>query len=168
MTALLMLLMTTATPGADPVVQSPPASYLSPDHEGFQAGGQPRRFSRLRALFSRRSQGPQQQPACPCRAPTGGALQPVPVAVSAAPSAAGPITPPSITSEPSPWIANPEVIVSPAPTTPPQPEMPSTGPVTFPVSTTGPSPAMSRPEVTTPPTATPAVQRMPTGRLDPF
>jgi hypothetical protein len=167
MTALFMLLMTTAAPGADPVVQPSPASWASPDSEGPRSSERPQRFSRLRALFSRRSPGPHQQPGCSCGAPPGGVLQPVPVAVSTAPSVAGPITPPIITSGPSPSITKAEVTVAPAPTTPPA-EMPSTGPVTFPVSTTGPSPAMSRPEVTKPAAPTPAVRPMPTGRPDPF
>ena len=188
MTALAILLMTTAAPSADPVAQPPPASWGSPGDEGPGAGGSPRRFSRLRGLFGRRSQGLQQQPRSAWGGPPGGAVQPVPiaagpitppvmsqgpqqqpgcacgvrpvpVAVSSAPSAAGPITPPVRTSELP--IA---VTVSPAPTTPPQ-ETPSAGPVTFPVSTTEPSPAMSRPAVTptTPPVPIPEMRRMPVG-----
>jgi hypothetical protein len=167
MTALLMLLITTGAPSADPVVQPLPASWASPGHEGPRADGPPRRFSRLRALFSHRAKGPQQQPACACGARPGGALQPVPVAVGGPPSAAGPITLPVLTSGPSPRIATTEVTVSPAPATPPQ-EMPSTGQVTVPVGTTAPSPALSRTEVTPPPPATPAVRRMPAGPADPF
>jgi hypothetical protein len=162
MTALVMLLMTTGAPSAGPVAQPPPASWASPGDEGPPAGGRPRRCSRLRALFSHRPQGPQQQPACACGAPPGGPLRPVPVAVSGAPSAAGPIAPPVITSGPGPSSADPAVTVSPAPTTPPQ-QMPSAGPVTFPAGTTGPSPALSSPEVTTPPAATPAMRPMPSG-----
>src|SRR5262249_26637913 len=137
MTTLVMLLMTTSVPSADPVAQPPPASWASPVAGGPQASEPPRRFGRLRALFSRRPQGPQQpapaaasgapvtppgygpsipdtavtvspaptppqemfrrpQPGCACGARPGGALQPVPVAVSGAPVAAGPITPPVI------------------------------------------------------------------------
>ena len=157
-----MLLMTTAAPSADPVAQPPPASWVSPGDEGPQAGGSPRRFRRLRGLFGPRSQGPQQQPGWAWGGPPGGAVQAVPVAVSGAPLAAGPITPPGITSERP--MAVPD---SPAPTTPPQ-ETPSAGPMTFPVRTTGPSPAMSRPEVTTPPAPTSELRQMPVGPAGPF
>ena len=93
MTTLVILLMTTAVPSAYPVAQPPPASWGSPGDEGPQAGGSPRRFSRLR-LFGRRSHGPQQQPGGAC------GVRPVPVAVSGAPSAAGPITPPVMSQGP--------------------------------------------------------------------
>jgi hypothetical protein len=166
MTALLMLMMTTSVPSADLVAQPPPASYTSPGAEGPPAGGHPRLFGRLRALFSHHSPAPQQRPGCACGAPSGGVIQPVPVAVSGAPIATGPITSPVPMSGPYPSSAGTAVTVSPVPTTPPQ-EMPSGGPVTSPVITTGPTPAMSRPEVTTPPAATPE-GRMPVGPANPF
>src|SRR5262245_13391222 len=103
MTALVMLLMTTSVPSADLVAQPPPASWASPGDGGPQASGGPRRVSRLRALFSRRSQGPQ---------------QPAPVAVSGAPVAAGPLAPPVITPGRSPSSADTAVTVSPAPPMP--------------------------------------------------
>ena len=100
MTAVVMLLMTTAAPSADPVAQPPPASWVSPGDEGPQAGGSPRRFRRLRGLFGPRSQGPQQQPGWAWGGPPGGAVQAVPVAVSGAPLAAGPITHPGMSQAP--------------------------------------------------------------------
>jgi hypothetical protein len=69
MTTLVILLMTTAAPSADPVAQPPPASWGSPGDEGPQAGGSPRRFSHLRRLFGRWSQGPQQQPGSALQSP---------------------------------------------------------------------------------------------------
>ena len=90
MTALVILLMTTAAPSADPVAQPPPASWASPGDEGPRAG---QRFSRLRVLFGRRSQGPQQQPGSAWGGPPGGAVQPVPIA-------AGPITAPVMSQGP--------------------------------------------------------------------
>src|SRR5215472_9806519 len=93
MTALVILLMTTAAPSADPVAQPPPASWGSPGDEGPRAGGSPQRFSHLRGLFGRRSQGPQQQPGSAWGGPPGGAVQPVPIA-------AGPITPPVLSQGP--------------------------------------------------------------------
>ena len=98
MTTLVILLMTTAVPSAYPVAQPPPASWGSPGDEGPQAGGSPRRFSRLR-LFGRRSHGPQQQPGGAC------GVRPVPVAVSGAPSA----------TEPSPAMSRPVVTTPPVP-----------------------------------------------------
>jgi hypothetical protein len=174
MTTLVILLMTTAVPSAYPVAQPPPASWGSPGDEGPQAGGSPRRFSRLR-LFGRRSHGPQQQPGCAC------GVRPVPVAVSGAPSAAGLITPPVISQGPQQQpgcacgVRPVPVAVSGAPSAagPITPPVMSQGPqqqpggaagalpggagrlVPVPVSGTSsatePSPAMSHPEVTTPP-----------------
>src|SRR5262245_50210702 len=86
MTALMMLLMTTAAPGAVPVAQPPPASWAAPGDEGPRTAGSPRRSGRLRGLFGRRSQGPQPQP--------GSAW--------GAPIAAGPITPPVLSQGPQP------------------------------------------------------------------
>ena len=140
MTALVILLMTTAAPSADPVAQPPPAS--------------PRRFSRLRRLFGRQSQGPQQQPGSAWVGPPGGAVQPVPIA-------AGPITPPVMSQGPQqqpggasgvPPGGAGRVVPVPVSGTP---------------SATEPSPAMSRPEVTTPPVP-PEMRRMPVGPADPF
>jgi hypothetical protein len=182
MTTLAILLVTTAVPSADAVAQPSPASWGSPGDEGPQAGGSPRRFSRLRRLFGGRSQGPQQQPGSAWGGPPGGAVQPVPitppvmwqgpqqqpgcacgvrplpVAVSGAPSAAGPITPPVMSQGPQQ-----------------QPGSAAGAPpggagrlVPVPVSgtpiATEPSPAMSRPEVTTRPVA-PEMRRMPVGPL---
>ena len=153
MTALVMLLMTTAAPSADPVAQPPAASWDSPGDEGPRAAGSSRRFSRLRALFGRRSQGPQQQPGCGC------GVRPVPVAV--APSAAGPITAPVMSQGPqqqpggaagAPPGAAGRLVPVPVSGTP---------------SATEPSPAMSRPEVTTPPVP-PEMRRMPVGPAGPF
>jgi hypothetical protein len=76
MTSLIMLLMTTAVPSADPLAQPPPGTWVSPGDEGAPSGGSPRRFSRLRALFGRRSQGPQQQPGGASGGSPGGAVQP--------------------------------------------------------------------------------------------
>ena len=154
MTTLVILLMTTAVPSAYPVAQPPPASWGSPGDEGPQAGGSPRRFSRLR-LFGRRSHGPQQQPGCAC------GVRPVPVAVSGAPSAAGPITPPVMSQGPQQQPggaagAPPGGAGRVAPV-----------PVSGTPSATEPSPAMSRPEVTTPPVP-PEMRRMPVGPADPF
>ena len=154
MTALVILLMTTAAPSADPVAQPPPASWASPGEEAPRAGGSPRRFSRLRARFGRPSQGPQQQPGGTAGAPPGGAVQPVPIA-------AGPITPPVMSQGPQQQPAGAagappggagQVVPVPVSGTP---------------SATGPSPAMSRPEVTTPPVS-PETRRMPVGPADPF
>ena len=154
MTPLVILLMTTAAPSADPVAQPPPASWGSPGDEGPQAGGSPRRFSRLRGLFGRRSQAPQQQPGCAC------GVRPVPVAVSGAPSAAGPITPPVLSQGPqqqpgSAWGGPPggagRVVPVPVSGTPSATEL---------------SPAMSRPVVTTPPVP-PEMRRMPAGPAGP-
>ena len=97
MTALAILLMTTAVPSADPVEQPPPASWDSPGDEGPRAG---QRFSRLRVLFGRRSQGPQPPLG---GAPPGGAGRLVPVPLSGTPTG------------PSPAMSRPEV------TTPPMP-----------------------------------------------
>jgi hypothetical protein len=91
MTILVMLLMTTAAPGADPVAQ--PSSWSSPGDEGPGAGENRRWFSRRRVLFGRRSQGPQQQPESAWGAPPSGAFQQVPIA-------AGPITPPVMSQGP--------------------------------------------------------------------
>ena len=140
MTALAILLMTTAVPSADPVAQPPPAS--------------PQRFSHLRGLFGRRSQGPQQQPGSAWVGPPGGAVQPVPIA-------ARPITPP-VTSQ------GPQQQPGGAAGAPPG----GAGrvvpvPVSGTPSASGPSPAMSRPEVTTPPVP-PEMRRMPIGPADPF
>jgi hypothetical protein len=196
MTTLVMLLMTTAVPSADPVVQPPPASWGSPGDEGPQAAGSPRRFSRLRGLFGRRSQAPQQQPGCAC------GVQPVPVEVSGAPSAAGPITPPVMSQGPpqqpggaagappggagrlvpvpvsgAPSAAGP--ITRPVMSQGPQQQpggaagAPPGGagqlvpvPVSGTPSATEPSPAMSRPEVTTRPVP-PEMRRMPVGPAGP-
>ena len=90
MTTLAILLMTIAVPSADaapsadPVAQPPPAS--------------PQRFSHLRRLFGRQSQGPQQKPG-------RGAGRLVPVPASGTPSA----------TEPSPAISSPEVTTPPVP-----------------------------------------------------
>jgi hypothetical protein len=165
MNVLLMLLMTTSVPSADLVAQPPPATYASPIDDGAPEGGRHRLFGRLRALFSHRAPAPQKQPACGCGAVPGGALQPMPVALPAAPITAGPISPPVPTFGPAPSIAPTAVTVSPAPATPPQ-GMPS-APVTFPVSTTVPSSAMGPPQVTTP-AAAPAARPMPTGPANPF
>jgi len=149
MTALVILLMTTAAPSADPVAQPPPASWGSPGDEGPRAGGSPRRFSHLRGLFGRRSQGPQQQPGSAWGGPPGGAVQPVPIA-------AGPITPPVMSQGPQQQPGG-------AAAAPPG----GAGrlvpvPVSGTPSATEPSPAMSRPEVTTPPVS-PEMRRMPVG-----
>jgi hypothetical protein len=98
MTILVMLLMTTAAPGANPVAQPPAASWASPGDEGPEAGGSHRRFSHRRGLFGRRAQGPQQQPGSAWGATPVGAVQPVPVPVSGAPLAAGPVAHP-VTSQ---------------------------------------------------------------------
>ena len=177
MTALAILLMTTAVPSADPVEQPPPASWDSPGDEGPRAG---RRFSRLRVLFGRRSQGPQQQPGSAWGGPPGGAVQPVPIAAGpitptvmsqglqqqpgcacsvrpvpvAVSGAAGPITPPVMSQGPQQQLGG----------------APPGGagrlvPVPLSGTPTGPSPAMSRPEVTTPPMP-PEMRRMPVGPAD--
>ena len=187
MTALVMLLMTTAAPSADPVAQPPAASWDSPGDDGPRAAGSSRRFSRLRALFGRRSQGPQQQPGSAWGGPPGGAVQPVPIA-------AGPITPPVMSQGPqqrpgcacgvrpvpvavAPSAAGP--ITAPVMSQGPQQQPGGAGappggadwlvpvPVSGTPSATGPSPAMSRPEVTTPPMPTPEIRRMPVGAADP-
>ena len=150
MTTLAILLVTTAVPSADAVAQPSPASWGSPGDEGPQAGGSPRRFSRLRGLFGRRSQGPQQQPGCAC------GVRPVPVPVSGTPSAAGPITLTVMSQGPqqqpgAAWGGAPGDAVHPVPV-----------PVSGTPSATEPSPAMSRPEVTTPPVP-PEMRRMPVG-----
>jgi hypothetical protein len=189
MTALVLLLMTTAAPSADPVAQPPPASWDSPGDEGPRAGASHRRFSHLRGLFGRRSQAPQQQPGSAWVGPPGGAVQPVPIAaspitppvmsqgpqqqpgcacgvrpvpgaVSGAPSAAGPITPPVMSQGPQQQPGG-------AAGAPPGgagrlvPE-----PVSGAPSATEPSPAMSRPVVTTPPVP-PEMRRMPAGPAGP-
>ena len=167
MTALVILLMTTAAPSADPVAQPPPAS--------------PRRFSRLRRLFGRQSQGPQQQPASAWVGSPGGDVQPVPIA-------AGPITPPVMSQGPQqrPGCACgvrpvPVAVTSGAagPITPPVMsqgplQQPGGGagrlvpvPVSGTPSATEPSPALSRPEVPTPPVR-PEMRRMPVGAENPF
>jgi hypothetical protein len=192
MTALVILLMTTAAPSADPVAQPPPTSWASPGDEGTRAGGSPRRFRLLRALFRRRSQGPQQQPGSAWGGPPRGAVQPVPivagpitppvmsqgpqqqpgcacgvrpvpVVVSGAPSAAGPIAPYSVMSQ------GPQQQPGGAAGAPPG----GAGrlvpvPVSGTPSATGTSPVMSRPEVTTPPVPTPEMRRMPVGPPVPF
>jgi hypothetical protein len=174
MTSLVMLLLTTAVPSADPdpVSQPQPASH--------------RRFSHLRPLFGRHSQRPQQQPGSVWVGPPGGVVQPgcacgvqpMPVAVSGAPSAAGPITSPFMLQGPqqqpgSVWIGPPGGAVQAVPT--------AAGPLTSPVmsqgpqqqpgggtpSATEPNPVMSRPEVTTPP-VTPQMRQMPVGPARPF
>jgi len=190
MTALVILLMTTAAPSADPVAQPPPASWGSPGDEGPRAGGSPRRFSHLRGLFGRHSQGPHQQPGSAWVGPPGGAAQPVPIA-------AGPITPPVMSQGPQQQpgcacgVRPVPVAVSGAPGAagPITPPVMSQGPhqqpggaaaappggagrlVPVPVSgtpgATEPSPAMSRPEVTTPPVR-PEIRRMPVGAEDPY
>ena len=114
MTNLAILLMTTAVPSADPVAQPPPDS--------------PQRFSRLRRLFGRQSQGPQRQPGSAWGGPPGGAVQPVPIA-------AGPITPPVMSQGPqqqpgSAWVGPPGGAVQPVPI--------AASPITPPVMSQGP------------------------------
>jgi hypothetical protein len=190
MTALVILLMATAAPGADPVPQPPPSSWDSPGDEGPQAGASHRRFSHLRGLFGRRSQGPQQQPGSAWVGPPGGVVQPVPfaaapitppvmsqgpqqqpgcacrvrpmpVAVGGVPSAAGPIPPPAMSQGPQQQPGG----AAGAP--------PGGGGRLVPVPVSGtpsaiePSPATSPPEVTTPPVP-PEMRRMPVGPAGPF
>jgi hypothetical protein len=174
MTNLAILLMATAVPSADLVEQPPPASWASPADEGPRAG---RRFSRLRALFGRRSQAPQQQPGSAWGGPPEVAVQPVPIA-------AGPIAPPvmwqgpqqqsgcacSVRPVPAAVSGAAGPITAPVMSQGPQ-QQPGVAPpggagrlVPVPASgtPTGPSPAMSRPEVTTLPVP-PEVRQMPVG-----
>jgi hypothetical protein len=183
MTAVAILLMTTAAPSADPVAQPPAASWVSPVDEGPRAG---RWFGRRRILFGRRSQGPQQQPGSAWVGPTDGTVQPVPVA-------AGAITSPVMSQGPQqqPGCA---CSVRPVPVAVSSAAGPIASPVmsqgtqrqsggaagatlggagrvvSVPVSGTSsaaePNPAMSRPEVTTPPVP-PEVRRLPAGPADP-
>jgi hypothetical protein len=189
MTALVIFLMSTAAPSADPVAQPPPASWGYPGDEGPRAGGSPRRFSHLRGLFGRHAQAPQPQPGSAWVGPPGGAVQPVP-------SAAGPITPPVLAPGPQPQpgcacgVRPAPAAVSGAPSaaspiTPPvmsQGPQPQSGgaasappggagrlvpePVSGTPGTTEPSPAMSRPEATAPPVR-PEMRRMPVGAETP-
>jgi hypothetical protein len=133
MTALVILLMTTAVPSADAVPSTDPVAQPPPTST--------QRFSHMRRLFGRQSQGPQQQPGCAC------GVRPAPVAVTG--GAAGPITPPVMSQGPQqqPGGGAGRVVPVPVSGTP---------------SATEASPAISRPHVTTPPVS-PEMRRMPVG-----